>query len=443
MGGGFEGVKSPLDHPGRARHAAQAAVTDIVSKIRAQCEGARRASRILARAPRAQKDRALEAVARRLERDAGEVLESNRLDVERARGKVSAAMLDRLSLDERRLEGIARAVREIAHLEDPVGEVTGMRSRPNGMLVGRVRIPLGTIAMIYEARPNVTVDAAALCIKSGNAVVLRGGSEAGESNLALGALVRAGLEDAGLPGDAVQIVPPGDREATRALLSMSGLIDLAIPRGGEGLIRFVTENARVPVIQHYKGVCHLYLDEGCDTAQAMRFVEDGKTVRPGVCNALECLLVHEREAARLLPLLEELALSKGIELRACERSRGYLPSAKLAEEGDYGHEFLANILAVRVVASLDEALAHIETYGSGHTEAICTGDYANSQRFLREVDASCVLVNASTRFNDGGELGLGAEIGISTSKLHAYGPMGLESLTTLKWIVYGQGQTRG
>lgn len=371
------------------------------------------------------------------------MLAANRLDLERARNVVSEAMLDRLALDPKRLEGIARAVLEIAALEDPVGEITGMRNRPNGLLVGRVRIPLGVVAMIYEARPNVTVDAAVLCIKSGNAVVLRGGSEAAESNLALGALVRAALEEVGLPGDAVQIVPPGEREATRALLGMTGLVDLAIPRGGEGLIRFVTENARVPVIQHYKGVCHLFLDEGCDAEMALRLVEDGKAVRVGVCNALECLLVHANEAARLLPRVDALAKEHGIELRACSRSLVHLPSAKAAQDEDFGHEFLAKILAVRVVDDFDGALADIARYGSGHTEAICTPSYEKSQRFLREVDASCVLVNASTRFNDGGELGLGAEIGISTSKLHAYGPMGLESLTTTKWIVYGQGQTRG
>jgi len=418
-------------------------VTDIASLIRSQCEAAREASRSLAKLDRAQKDAALHQIAKRLREHAAEVLESNRKDVERARNIVSEAMLDRLKLDEGRLEGVAQAVERIAELDDPVGEVTSMRNRPNGLLVGRVRIPLGVIAMIYEARPNVTVDAAALCIKSGNAVVLRGGSEAAESNRTLGELVRRGLEDAGLPADAVQIVKPGEREATRAMLGMTGLIDLIIPRGGEGLIRFVTENARVPVIQHYKGVCHLFLDHGCDEEMAMRLVVDGKAVRTGVCNALECLLVHEGEAARLLPKLHALAERHGIELRACERSIAHLPSAKAATAEDFGQEFLAKVLAVRVVDDLDGALAHIARYGSGHTEAICTESHSHAQRFLREVDASCVLVNASTRFNDGGELGLGAEIGISTSKLHAYGPMGLESLTTTKWIVYGRGQTRG
>lgn len=418
-------------------------MTDITSQVRAQCEAAQKASRQLASARRSQKDAALHAIARRLRTEAAELLEKNQKDLERARGKVSEAMLDRLALNPERLEGVAKAVLEIAGLEDPVGEVLGMQNRPNGLVVGRQRIPLGTIAMIYEARPNVTIDSAALCIKSGNAVVLRGGSEAAESNLALGALVRAALEEVGLPGDAVQIVPPGDREAMRAMLSMTGLIDLVIPRGGEGLIRFVTENARVPVIQHYKGVCHLYVDAGGDLEMAMSFIRDGKVVRPGVCNALECLLVHENEAENLLPRLEAFAREESVELRACPRSLPLLASAKAATEGDFGEEFLAKILAVKVVDGFDDALAHLNRYGSGHTEAICTPSYEHGQRFLREVLASCVLVNASTRFNDGGELGLGAEIGISTSKLHAFGPMGLESLTTTKWIVYGEGQTRG
>lgn len=417
--------------------------TDVTQRIRSQCERARAASRALAAADRGTKDRLLRALARRVRTSGDAVLGANAADVEGARPSVSPAMLDRLTLDPARLETIARAVDEIAALEDPVGQVTGMVRRPNGLLVGRVRIPLGVVAMIYEARPNVTVDAASLCLKSGNAVVLRGGSEAGRSNQALGTLVGDALEEVGLPRDAVQIVPPGDREATRALVSMTGLVDLAIPRGGQGLIRFVTENARVPVIQHYQGVCHLFADAGCDHDMAVRLVVDGKTVRPGVCNALECLLVHERDAAALLPRIGSMAAEKQVELRGCERTVALVPQAKRAEADDYGREFLAKILAVKVVASLDEALAHVARYGSGHSEAICTPSYENAQRWLREVDASCVLVNASTRFNDGGELGLGAEIGISTSKLHAYGPMGLESLTTTKWIVYGEGQTRG
>jgi glutamate-5-semialdehyde dehydrogenase len=314
-----------------------------------------------------------------------------------------------------------------------------MKKRPNGIAVGQVRIPLGVVAMIYEARPNVTVDAASLCIKSGNAVMLRGGKEAAQSNAALGALVREAVASAGLPADAVVIVPPLSREETKELVGLSGLIDLVIPRGGEGLIRFVAEHARVPVIQHYKGVCHLYVDEDADLDMALALVENGKLSRPGVCNALECVLVHRAVANALLPRIGAL---HGLELRGDAETCALVSSAKRATDEDYGFEFLAPILASKVVGSLDEALEHITRFGSNHTEVICTKSYAHAQRFLREVDASMVLVNASSRFNDGGELGLGAEIGISTTKLHAYGPMGLQSLTALKWIGYGEGQTR-
>jgi glutamate-5-semialdehyde dehydrogenase len=314
-----------------------------------------------------------------------------------------------------------------------------MKRRPNGIAVGQVRIPLGVVAMIYEARPNVTVDAAALCIKSGNAVMLRGGKEAAHSNAALGALVREAVASAGLPPDAVVIVPPLSRDETRELVGLTGLIDLVIPRGGEGLIRFVAEHARVPVIQHYKGVCHLYVDEDADLDMALALVENGKLSRPGVCNALECVLVHRSVASGILPRVGAL---HGLELRGDAETCALVPTAKRATDADYGFEFLAPILAAKVVGSLDEAIEHIARFGSNHTEVICTRSYARAQRFLREVDASMVLVNASTRFNDGGELGLGAEIGISTTKLHAYGPMGLQSLTALKWIAYGEGQTR-
>ena len=416
----------------------------IEQAIRAQCEQARASSRVLAAASPGQKDAALAAVARRLVADAGAVLEANRRDVASARERgLSEAMIDRLALDAPRLERMARGVLEVQALGDPVGEVEGMGRRPNGLLVGQVRVPLGVVAMVYESRPDVTVDAAVLCLKSGNAVVLRGGSEAAASNEALGAVVRAALVDAGLPADAVQLVPPGDRDAIRVLVGMTGLLDLVIPRGGEGLIRFVTEHARVPIIQHYQGVCHLFVDQGADVAMALALVVDGKAVRPGVCNALECLLVHEADAAALLAALGPVAAQHAVELRGCARTVALLPGVRPAADDDFGREFLAKVLAVKVVAGLDEALAHVARYGSGHTEAICTPSYASSQRWLREVDASCVLVNASTRFNDGGQLGLGAEIGISTTKLHAYGPMGLVSLTTKKWIVYGEGQTRG
>jgi glutamate-5-semialdehyde dehydrogenase len=359
------------------------------------------------------------------------VLLANAADVEQAeRAGLEATMVDRLALNPGRLRNIANAVRQVASFDDPVGQIVGMARRPNGLQVGRVRVPLGVVAMIYEARPNVTIDAAALCLKSGNAVLLRGGKEAARSNAALTDIVRGALRATSLPEDAVVALPAGDREAIKVLVGLSGKLDLVIPRGGEGLIRFVTEHARVPVIQHYQGVCHLYVDADADVAMAERLVENGKLSRPSVCNALECLLVHENVASELLPRLARL-VDSGLELRGCEATCAILPSARAASSDDWGREFLAKILAVRVVRSFDEALEHI-----------CTRDYANAQRFLRVVDASCVLVNASTRFNDGGELGLGAEMGISTSKLHAYGPMGLEHLTTLKWIGYGDGQTR-
>ena len=418
---------------------------DIAGITRGLATSARAAARALARAHRAEKDAALRGIAGRIRSSQKALLAANHADVARFRASegATAALVDRLTLTEARLQSVASAVEDIAAQEDPIGTVTAMTRRPNGLLVGQVRIPLGVIAMIYEARPNVTVDAAALCLKSGNAVLLRGGSEARESNAALVALVRAAMADACLPPDAVQMVPPGDRDAIRALVSMTGLIDLAIPRGGEGLVRFVAEHAKVPVIQHYQGVCHLYVDQDADHDMALALVIDGKAVRPGVCNALECLLVHEAEALRFLPLLAARAAASSVELRGCPHTRTVLPSANAAADGDWGREFLDKIMAVRVVAGFDEALAHVEKYGSRHTEAICTPRYDHAQRWLAEVDASCVLVNASTRFNDGGELGLGAEIGISTSKLHAFGPMGLDSLTSKKWIVYGGGQVRG
>lgn len=416
------------------------------AELVARCVAARAAARRLAVASRADKDRALLHMADALcvagaAREA--VLEANSEDIAAARSTgMSDAMIDRLRLDEQRLVALADAVRAVAAMDDPIGSVTRMVRRPNGLLVGQVRIPLGVVAMIYEARPNVTVDAAALCLKSGNAVVLRGGKEAARSNTALGAVVRAGLAAAALPEEAAQIVPPLGREETRILVGLAGHIDLAIPRGGEGLIRFVAEHARVPVIQHYKGVCHLFVDDGADVAMALGLVENGKLSRPGVCNALECLLVHRAVAPAVLP--ELAARTRGrLELRGDEATCALVADARRATDADYGCEFLAPILAVRVVASIDEALEHVARYGSNHTEAICTSRYEHAQRFLREVDASCVLVNASTRFNDGGELGLGTEIGISTTKMHAYGAMGLESLTAQKWIVYGEGQTRG
>jgi glutamate-5-semialdehyde dehydrogenase len=304
-------------------------------------------------------------------------------------------------------------------------------------------MPLGVVGMIYESRPNVTIDAAALCIKSGNACVLRGGKEARRSNEILAEIAQAALASVDLPRDAVATSPSYDREATRALLGLTGILDVVIPRGGEGLIDFVAEHARVPVIAHYKGVCHLYVDEDAEVAQAIALVVDGKARRPGVCNALETLLVHRAIAQAVLPALDSVLQREGVEVRGGREAKSWMPHALDAKEDDFGREFLAKILAVRVVDSFDAALDHVARFGSGHTEAICTARHDHAQRWLREVDASCVLVNASTRFNDGGELGLGAELGIATSKLHAYGPMGLQELTTRKWIVYGEGEVRG
>jgi glutamate-5-semialdehyde dehydrogenase len=420
---------------------AEAAIS-AANPIRELAERAKRASRRLASLDRGPKDAALLAIAARLRAEVAAIGEANARDVEAARAAgLDAPMIDRLGMGPKVVESTAAGVEFIASLADPVGSRSEMRRLKNGLLAGRERLPLGVIAMIYEARPNVTADAAALCLKAGNAVLLRGGKEAAHTNARLGELIREALTSTGLPADAVQIVPPGGRDEIRELLSLSELIDLAIPRGGPGLIRFVAENARVPVVKHYQGVCHLFLDRGADAEMALALALNGKQ-RPSVCNALECLLVDQADAERLLPDLGRALLANGIELRGCPRTLELVPGTRAAADDDYGREFLAKILAVRVVRDLDAALDHVARYGSNHTEAICTPSYASAQRWLREVDASCVLVNASTRFNDGGELGLGAEIGISTSKLHAYGPMGLESLTTEKWVVLGEGQIR-
>jgi glutamate-5-semialdehyde dehydrogenase len=405
---------------------------------------ARAASRRLACASPGQKNAALLSMAEAVVREAERILAANEADLREAREQgLSAAMIDRLALTPSRLEGIAAGLREVAALPDPVGEVTRMWRRPNGLLVGRMRIPLGVVLVIYESRPNVTTDAAGLCLKSGNAVLLRGGREALRSNLALAEVVGEALATNGLDPACVQVVPTPSREAARELLQMTKYIDLAIPRGGEGLIRFVEENARVPVIHHAKGVCHVFVDASADLDMAVAIARNAKVQRPGVCNAMETLLVHQAISAAFLPRAGEELRRAGVEIRGCERTRAVLAWAREASPEDWSAEYLDLILAVRVVASVDEAMDHIATHGSNHTETIVTSDYATAQRFLREVASSCVLVNASTRFNDGGELGLGAEIGISTSKLHAFGPMGLAELTTQKFIVCGDGQVRG
>jgi glutamate-5-semialdehyde dehydrogenase len=358
------------------------------------------------------------------------------------RAHLSAAMMDRLKLTPAVIEGMSKGLREVAGLPDPVGEVVRMWRRPNGLLVGRMRIPIGVIGIIYESRPNVTADAAGLCLKSGNSVILRGGSEAFHSNQAIGRILQETIVKVGVPPEAIQIFSHTQREAVQEMLQLEGEIDLIIPRGGEELIRFVVSHSKVPVIQHYKGVCHIFVDESADLKTATRICLNAKVQRPGVCNAMETLLVHEKVAGRFLPKIAEALQKEGVELRGCPETRKILPGIKKAKETDWSEEYLGLILSVKVVAGIKEAMEHIAAYGSLHTEAILTSNYQNAQTFLREVNSSCVLVNASTRFNDGFELGLGSEIGISTSKLHAFGPMGLEELTTTKFIVYGEGQIR-
>ena len=413
------------------------------SMIEEIARGARGASRELRKLGRQEKDAALDLMATRLIERQTAIIKENEKDLSLAKeGGLSSAMIDRLTLNEEVLKEMAEGLREVATLPDPVGEVTGMWKRPNGLRVGRVRIPLGVIGFIYESRPNVTVDAAGLCLKSGNAVILKGGSEAINSNLALAGILEGALKECGLPPKAIQVIPTTEREAVNILISLEEYLDVIIPRGGEGLIRLVTSRSRVPVLKHYKGVCHVYVDEFADLEMAKEICLNAKVQRPGVCNAMETMLVHERIADTFLPAISERFQEAGVEIRGCPKTVKLIAGTKPASEADWPAEFLDLIVAVKVVSGMEEALDHIEKYGSNHTEAIITNDYNLSQRFLAEVDSSVVLVNASTRFNDGNQLGLGAEIGINTSKLHAFGPMGLEELTTTKFIVYGQGQIR-
>ncbi len=404
---------------------------------------AKKASRSLAVLPTALKNQVLLQAAEMLMEEYAFIEKENNRDLAAGREKgLSAAMLDRLELSEKVLRSMVTGLREVAALPDPVGEVTGMKRLPSGITVGRMRIPLGVVGMIYESRPNVTIDAAALCLKAGNGILLRGGSEAIYSNLVLAKILQNVLTSAKVDPAVVQVIPVPDREAVNHMLALDDLLDVIIPRGGEGLIRFVTENSRIPVLKHYKGVCHAYVDQDADVDMGVRIVMNSKTQRPGVCNALEGLLVHRDIAGTFLPVVAEKLMKQGVELRGCTRSCSLAPTMIPAKETDWGTEFLDLILAVRVVDSMDEAMAYITRYGSQHTETIITNSYHRSQKFLREVDASAVMINASTRFNDGGQFGLGAEIGISTTKLHAYGPMGLEELTTRKFIVYGEGEVR-
>ena len=415
----------------------------IENMIETMAKDAKAASRELRSLGSEQKDDALLRMAGKLLDRKETVMAANRKDLSAARDAgLSAAMLDRLTLNATVITAMADGLREVAALPDPVGEVRGMWKRPNGLLVGRVRIPLGVIGFIFESRPNVTVDAGALCLKAGNAVILKGGSEAIHSNMILGELLAEALHEAGIPEKAVQVIPTTERASVNALISLDDYIDVIIPRGGEGLIRFVTEHSRIPVLKHYKGVCHVYVDQSASAQMAKDICFNAKVQRPGVCNAMETLLVHEDAASDFLPEMAKQFQEAGVEIRGCPKTLVLVPGAIPADESDWPAEFLDLVLAVKIVGSMDEALDHIETYGSQHTEAIVTNDYERSQRFLAQVDSSVVLVNASTRFNDGNQLGLGAEIGINTSKLHAFGPMGLEELTTTKFVVYGQGQIR-
>ena len=415
----------------------------VQNTVESLAVAARKAARDVASLSTISKNNVLLRMGEALQEQKKYIQTENEKDLAAGRVKgLSAAMLDRLALTDEVIESMIVGLKEVVALPDPVGEIDEMNKRPNGIMVGRMRIPLGVIGMIYESRPNVTVDAAALCLKAGNAILLRGGSEAIHSNMALAKVLQDALASEKITPAAIQVVPTTDREAVNVLLSQEKYIDLIIPRGGEGLIRFVAENSRIPVLKHYKGVCHVFVDTDADLDMAVNIVINGKCQRPGVCNALETLLVHQDIAAAFLPLVASKLVTAGVELRGCPRTKEILPDIKDAVEEDWPAEFLDLILAVKIVDDLDGAMDHIVMYGSQHTEVIVTANYANAQRFIKEVDASAVMVNASTRFNDGGQLGLGAEIGISTTKLHAYGPMGLKELTTKKFIVYGDGQVR-
>lgn len=414
-----------------------------MSDIKSQAIACRDAAQAVAQLSTDDKNALLRAMAAALEADEAAILGANARDLAAAAEKgVTGAMLDRLKLDQKRLAGIAKALREVAELPDPVGLVTRRDTRPNGIDIERVRVPLGVVAMIYEARPNVTADAAALCLKAGNGVILRGGSEAIHSNTAIAVALKRALREAGVPDAALTLVEDLSRETMLELLQLNDIVDLAIPRGGEGLIRFVAEHARVPVIKHYKGVCHLFVDASADQDLALRLLLDGKVSRPGVCNALETLLVHADIADDFLPKAAAMLREHGVELRGDERSQATIDGVTPANDDDYAAEFLDLIIAVRVIDSLDEAITHIRRFGSDHTEVIATREKANAEKFVQSLRAAVVMVNASSRFSDGGELGLGAEIGISTTRLHAYGPMGAESLTVERFVVRGTGQTR-
>ncbi|MBI3108073.1 MAG: glutamate-5-semialdehyde dehydrogenase [Candidatus Rokubacteria bacterium] len=416
---------------------------DIAARVQAKARAAKEASRVLALAPTRTKNEVLTQMARGLEEKAATILEANRADLAHARSKgLTRAFVDRLTLTDGRIEEMATGVRQVAALPDPVGEVVETWRRPNGLEISRVRVPLGVIGFIYESRPNVTADAAALCLKSGNAVVLRGGSEAIESNTVIAQLLAKSVEKAGLPADVIQYVDTPDRAAVMALLTLDRYVDLIIPRGGEELVRVVNERATVPVLKHDKGLCHVFVDEGADLDMAVAIAVNAKAHRVSVCNAMETLLVHAAIAPRYLPVVAARLGEAGVEIRGDERTRAFVPAARVAEESDWDTEYLDSIVAVKVVDSLDEAMAHIRRHGSGLAEAIVTSDLRRARRFTHEVDAAAVLVNASTRLVDGSQFGMGAEMGISTSRLHARGPVGVRELTTTKFVVLGDGQIR-
>jgi glutamate-5-semialdehyde dehydrogenase len=415
----------------------------IKELIYAQGKKAKEAARVLATAPEGKKNEALLAMAKALRDKESLIVEANRQDLAAGEQKgLSRALLDRLLLNSKRIAEMAQGLEAIAALPDPVGEVVSMWTRPNGLQIGKMRVPLGVIGIIYESRPNVTVDAAGLCLKTGNAVILRGGSEAFRSNKAIASILREAVAAVGLPENAVQLVETTDREAVDVMLKMNQYLDVLIPRGGAGLIQNVVQNATVPVIETGVGNCHVYVDQGADLEMAKEIVINAKTQRPGVCNAMETLLVHAEEADKFLPVLAKELLERGVELRGCPRTKALIAEALEATEDDWYTEFLDLILAIRIVDSMEEAIEHIAKYGTKHSEAIITKDYARARQFLQQVDAAAVYVNASTRFTDGYQFGFGAEIGISTQKLHARGPMGPVELTTFKYIIYGDGQIR-
>ncbi len=416
---------------------------DFKEKIVTQARLAKKASRSLASLSSSSKDQALRQIAELLLENENKILTANQKDIESARGKqLSEAMIDRLTLTSARINGMADGLREIAAQPDPIGSVDRMWKRPNGLEIGLLRVPLGVVAIIYESRPNVTSDAAGLCLKAGNAVILRGGSEAIHSNTAIIQIIEYSLESTGLPKESIQLISFTERQAVQELLRLDEYIDVVIPRGGESLIRAVVENSTIPVIKHFKGVCHTFIDDKADLLMAQKIVINAKVQRPGVCNAMETLLVHKNISDEFLPSIIAKLRDHGVEIRGCSKTQAFVPDVIPASEEDWFKEYLDLILAVKVVDSIDEAIDHIHHYGSMHSEAIVTSDYQLARKFLHEVDAAAVYVNASTRFTDGGAFGLGAEIGISTQKLHARGPMGVKDLTTTKYIIYGDGQIR-